>query len=167
MAIVLGVAGFSGCGKTTLITAILPLLAERGLRVSVIKHSHHAIELDVPGKDSYRHRQAGASQVMMVTAQGYAVFADTPVQLSLDAQLALLAPCDLVLLEGQKWAEVAKIEVYRPALGKPALYETDPRVIAVVSDVALAAPCTVLDINQADQVAAFIATWWQQQGKQA
>ncbi|MGL6070745.1 molybdopterin-guanine dinucleotide biosynthesis protein B [Craterilacuibacter sp.] len=163
MAIVLGVAGFSGCGKTTLIEAMLPLLAERGLTVSVIKHSHHAIEFDTQGKDSYRHRRAGAAQVMVVTPKSYAVFAETASQLALGAQLALLAPCDLVLLEGQKWAEVPKLEVYRPALGKSALYMTDKHVIAVASDVALVAPCPVLDLNQTNQIADFIIHWWQQQ----
>lgn len=166
MAIVLGVAGYSGSGKTTLIEALLPCLKAQGLRVAVIKHSHHDLVLDTPGKDSDRHRRAGASQVLLLGTRRYAISAETGRELTLDEQLALLAPCDLVLLEGQKWAEVPKLEVYRAALGKPALYPTDPNVLALVSDGPQPVSLPQLDIHQPRQVAQFIYHWWQQQTKE-
>ncbi|SUX55395.1 molybdopterin-guanine dinucleotide biosynthesis protein B [Chromobacterium vaccinii] len=159
MQAVLGICGYSGSGKTTLLEALLPLLTRRGLRVSVIKHSHHDVQLDSPGKDSFRHRQAGACEVMIVSPHRVGVFAETPRELTLDEQLARLSPCDLVLLEGQKSLAVPKLEVYRPALGKPARYLDDRDVIAVASDAPLAAAIPVLDLNDADGVAHFIAAW--------
>ncbi|MCD4501459.1 molybdopterin-guanine dinucleotide biosynthesis protein B [Chromobacterium vaccinii] len=159
MQAVLGICGYSGSGKTTLLEALLPLLTRRGLRVSVIKHSHHDVQLDSPGKDSFRHRQAGACEVMIVSPNRVGVFAETARELTLDEQLARLSPCDLVLLEGQKGLAVPKLEVYRPALGKPARYLDDRDVIAVASDAPLAAAIPVLDLNDADGVAHFIAAW--------
>ncbi|AXE33335.1 molybdopterin-guanine dinucleotide biosynthesis protein B [Chromobacterium phragmitis] len=159
MQAVLGICGYSGSGKTTLLEAMLPRLKRAGLRVAVIKHSHHDVQLDAPGKDSFRHRQAGASEVMIVSPRRVGVFAETERELTLDEQLARLSPCDLVLLEGQKTLPVPKLEVYRPALGKPARYETDPNIIAVASDAPLAADIPVLDLNDADAVAQFIAAW--------
>ncbi|MEN6079904.1 molybdopterin-guanine dinucleotide biosynthesis protein B [Chromobacterium piscinae] len=159
MQAVLGICGYSGSGKTTLLEALLPLLTRRGLRVSVIKHSHHDVLLDSPGKDSFRHRQAGACEVMIVSPHRVGVFAETARELTLDEQLARLSPCDLVLLEGQKSLAVPKLEVYRPALGKPARYLDDRDVIAVASDAPLAAAIPVLDLNDADGVAHFIAAW--------
>ncbi|AVG17489.1 molybdopterin-guanine dinucleotide biosynthesis protein B [Chromobacterium sp. TRC.1.1.SA] len=159
MQAVLGICGYSGSGKTTLLEALLPLLTQRGLRVSVIKHSHHDVQLDSPGKDSFRHRQAGACEVMIVSPHRVGVFAETARELTLDEQLARLSPCDLVLLEGQKSLPVPKLEVYRPALGKPARYLDDRDVIAVASDAPLAAAIPVLDLNDADGVAHFIAAW--------
>ncbi|NDV12251.1 molybdopterin-guanine dinucleotide biosynthesis protein B [Crenobacter caeni] len=157
---VLGVAGFSGCGKTTLIEALLPGLAARGLTVSVIKHSHHVLEIDVPGKDSDRHRRAGASQVLLLGDARYALTAELAAPLDLTAQLALLSPCDLVLLEGQKWADVDKVEVWRPALGKPRLAAS--RVIALASDTASgfdAGDLPLLDLNDIPAITEFIAAW--------
>ncbi|MEO4030414.1 molybdopterin-guanine dinucleotide biosynthesis protein B [Chromobacterium vaccinii] len=159
MQAVLGICGYSGSGKTTLLEALLPLLTRRGLRVSVIKHSHHDVQLDSPGKDSFRHRQAGASEVMIVSPHRVGVFAETASELTLDEQLARLSPCDLVLLEGQKSLPVPKLEVFRPVLGKPARYLDDRDVIAVASDAPLAADIPVLDLNDADGVAHFIAAW--------
>ncbi|MBX9295161.1 molybdopterin-guanine dinucleotide biosynthesis protein B [Chromobacterium vaccinii] len=159
MQAVLGICGYSGSGKTTLLEALLPLLTRRGLRVSVIKHSHHDVQLDSPGKDSFRHRQAGACEVMIVSPHRVGVFAETARELTLDEQLTRLSPCDLVLLEGQKSLPVPKLEVYRPALGKPARYLDDRDVIAVASDAPLAAAIPVLDLNDADGVAHFIAAW--------
>ncbi|MGY8625108.1 molybdopterin-guanine dinucleotide biosynthesis protein B [Chromobacterium violaceum] len=159
MQAVLGICGYSGSGKTTLLEALLPLLGRRGLRVSVIKHSHHDVELDTPGKDSFRHRRAGACEVMIVSPRRVGVFAETERELTLDEQLARLSPCDLVLLEGQKSLPVPKLEVFRPALGKPARYPDDPNVIAVACDAPLQAGIPVLDLNDADAVAHFIAGW--------
>ncbi|WP_440026513.1 molybdopterin-guanine dinucleotide biosynthesis protein B [Chromobacterium amazonense] len=157
--IVLGICGTSGSGKTTLLEAVLPKLREAGLTVSVIKHSHHDLQLDTPGKDSFRHRQAGAAEVMVVSPHRFGLFADTAAELTLDQQLSRLSPCDLVLLEGHKAQPVPKLEIHRPALGKPPLFESDPSIIAVASDGALDAPCLVLDLNDPSAVARFIMDW--------
>lgn len=163
---VLGICGWSGSGKTTLLSAALPHLHAAGLRVAVIKHGHHKVDLDTPGKDTYRFRQAGAAQVVFATQRTLAVMhpcQQQPEVELLDALRLVDNHCaDLVLVEGFKHAPIPKIEVYRPALGKPALYPTDSSILAVASDVpALPSPATacLLDLNQAAEVAAFIQQW--------
>ncbi|MFC3532428.1 molybdopterin-guanine dinucleotide biosynthesis protein B [Vogesella facilis] len=156
---VLGIAGWSGSGKTTLVEALLPRLAARGLRVSVIKHSHHDIEPDTPGKDSWRHRQAGAAEVMLLSPHRVSVVAELAQELSLEQQLARLQPVDLVLLEGQKWLPVPKLEVHRPAVGKPLLCADDARVLAVASDTLLDIALPQLALNDHDAIADFIVRW--------
>ena len=163
MQTVLGVAGWSGSGKSTLIERLLPQLAARGLAVSVIKHSHHDIQLDVPGKDSHRHRAAGAHEVMVVSPQRFGLFAETASELTLPEQLARLAPVDLVLLEGQKTLAVPKLEVWRPALGKPPRWPDDPHIIAVASDAPAQPGPRWLDLNDVAGVAGFIAEWLEAQ----
>ena len=120
---VIGMAGWSGSGKTTLVEQLIPHFTARGLRVSVIKHAHHGFDLDRPGKDSYRHREAGATQVLMLSNDRWVLMHELrgAPEPTLDEQLRLLAPCDLVLIEGYKEAAVPKIEIHRPALGKPPL----------------------------------------------
>lgn len=137
--IILAISGYSGCGKTTLITKLIPLLREQGLRVAVIKHTHHDVEWDRPGKDSWRHREAGAEQVMLVTPQRRFIAEDLlgANDSSLAEHAARLAPCDLVLAEGFKQEPVSRIEVIDSRLDKPRLYPTDPHVIAVVSEASL------------------------------
>jgi len=156
---VLGIAGWSGSGKTTLIGALLPLLAARGLTVSVIKHSHHDIELDVAGKDSQRHRASGAHEVMVVSPYRFGLFAETPQALTLEQQLSRLAAVDLVLLEGQKTLPVPRIEVHRSACTKPWLYPDDPFVIALASDCAAATDLPQLPLDDHAAIADFIANW--------
>lgn len=156
---ILGVIGWSGSGKTTLIEQLLPRLKARGLRVSVIKHCHHPLTLDVPGKDSHRLRVAGASEVMVLSPGAWGVFADVSEEPDLAQQLAHLSPVDLVLLEGQKHLSLPKLEVYRPSIGKPPRYVTDPQIIAVAADTPLQAACPVLDLNQIDAIADFVAAW--------
>lgn len=158
---VLGIVGWSGSGKTTLIEALLPTLREQQLAVSVIKHSHHDIVLDQPGKDTFRHRQAGAQQVMLVSPYRWGVFTEQPRDsgFDLNAQLAQLMPCDLVLVEGQKQLPLPKLEVFRPSAGHAPRYLTDPDIIAVASDQPVQAPCVVLDLNNINQVAGFICQW--------
>jgi molybdopterin-guanine dinucleotide biosynthesis protein B len=155
---VLGLVGWSGSGKTTLLTALIPLFRDRGLKISTIKHAHHALELDRPGKDSYRHRHAGAEETILANSARFALFSehrDAP-EPDLGALVARLAPVDLVLVEGFKGYTFPKLEIFRPALGKPALWP-EMSVMAVVSDAAVkdcAVP--VLDLNAPEQVAYFI-----------
>lgn len=160
---VLGVIGTSGSGKTTLLTWVVEQLAGQGLRVNIIKHSHHDIELEPPRKDSARLRMAGAAEVMIASPYRVAIMRelrDAP-EPSLAEHLARLSPADLTLVEGYKWEPLPKLEVYRPAVGKPALYPDDAHIVAVASDVARPAgldPAVAwLDLNQPEQVLAWIA----------
>jgi molybdopterin-guanine dinucleotide biosynthesis protein B len=127
----------------------------------VIKHCHHALELDRPGKDSHRLRNAGASEMMVVSPSGWGVFADVAAteELTLEQQLSHLSPVDLVLLEGQKTLPVPKLEVYRAALGKPPRFTEDPLVIALASDSAPATQLPCLDLNDVEAIADFVVAW--------
>jgi molybdopterin-guanine dinucleotide biosynthesis adapter protein len=133
---VFGLAGWSGSGKTTLLTRLLPELTRRGLTVSTVKHAHHSFDLDQPGKDSWRHREAGASEVMVASARRWALIhehhgaAEPP----LEALIGQMTPVDLLLVEGFKRGAHAKLEVHRPSLGKPLLCRDDPHIVAVASD---------------------------------
>jgi molybdopterin-guanine dinucleotide biosynthesis protein B len=156
---VLGVVGWSGAGKTTLLIKLIPLLTRRGLRVSTLKHAHHAFDIDVPGKDSYEHRKAGAGEVLVFSGRRWALVhevGEAP-EPTLAALLSQLSPCDLVLIEGFKGEPHAKLEVFRPALGKPPIYPTDPNVVAVASDAAAdAAGPPWADLNDPEAVAALV-----------
>jgi molybdopterin-guanine dinucleotide biosynthesis protein B len=159
---VLGISGWSGSGKTTLLAELIPLLIARGIRVSTIKHAHHDFDIDTPGKDSYRHREAGASEVLISSAQRYAIMHEHrgAAEPTLEELLQRLSPVDLVLVEGFKKSGHAKIEVWRPETGKPMLQAEDPNVIAVASDgpvPGLGVP--LLDANRPQQIADFIMTW--------
>jgi len=163
---VFGIAGFSGSGKTTLIEQLIPRLTARGLKVSVIKHAHHGFDIDRPGKDSYRHREAGASEVMLTGAQRWALLhelRDEP-EPTLDEYLAHFSPCDLVLVEGFKNEPVPKLEVYRPANGKPPLWPENPNVVAVATDEPVKTHLPVLDLNDIDAIAEFVVTTLELQG---
>lgn len=164
---VFGIAGFSGSGKTTLIEQLIPRLTAQGLKVSVIKHAHHGFDIDKPGKDSYRHREAGASEVMLTGAQRWALLhelRDEPEPM-LSEYLAHFSPCDLVLVEGFKNEPVPKLEVYRPANGKPPLWPENPSVVAVASDEPVKTPLPVLDLNDIDAIATFVVDTLNLQGK--
>ncbi|WP_341678901.1 molybdopterin-guanine dinucleotide biosynthesis protein B [Niveibacterium sp. SC-1] len=156
---VFGFAGYSGAGKTTLIERLIPIFRARGLRVSLIKHTHHGFDLDRPGKDSYRFREAGASEVLLAGGQRWALMhelGDEP-EPSLQEQLARLAPVDLVLVEGFRNTDIPKIEVHRPAAGHPLLHEFFPNLLAIASDMAVAhSPLPRLDLNDSQAVADFI-----------
>lgn len=156
---VLGVIGWSGSGKTTLLEAVLPLLRKRGLAVSTIKHAHHGFDMDRPGKDSFRHRAAGAQEVLVATGARWALLHEvTGPEPTLPELLTRLAPVDLVLVEGFKTHPFAKLEVHRPALGKPPIWPQETEVVAVASD---AAPDVggraLLPLNDPPAVAAWIA----------
>ena len=137
---IFGIAGWSGSGKTTLMTRLLPVLIARGLRVSTIKHSSHAFEIDKPGKDSHSHREAGASEVLVSSAKRWALIHENrnEPEASLEQLIARMTPVDLLLVEGFKAYPHPKIEVYREANGKPLLAASDPHIVAVASDTALA-----------------------------
>lgn len=157
---VAGFVGFSGSGKTTLIEALLGEFARRGLRASVIKHAHHGFELDREGKDSWRHRKAGAYEVLVASPYLLALQRETrePREYELDELLRRLDPVDWVLVEGFKQSAIAKIEVWRAACGKPLSLPGDPRVLAVACDSAppqAGADATRLDLAQP----AAIASW--------
>ena len=133
---IVGFAGWSGAGKTTLIVKLIPALRARGLSVSTVKHAHHNFDIDKPGKDSYEHRVAGATEVLVASDQRFALMhelRDAP-EPSLVELLRKLSPVDLVLVEGFKRDAHAKIEVHRAANGKPLLYPDDPNIKAIVSD---------------------------------
>ncbi|HEV2334310.1 MAG TPA: molybdopterin-guanine dinucleotide biosynthesis protein B [Stellaceae bacterium] len=156
---IFGVAGWSGSGKTTLLTGIIPELTARGLMVSTIKHAHHQFDIDQRGKDSWRHREAGAREVMVASARRWAIMhelRDAP-EPTLDELVARMSPVDLLLVEGWKRHPHPKIEVHRPALGKPLLYPEDPHVVAIASDQALAAPIPLLPLGDPHAVALFIS----------
>ncbi len=155
---VLGVAGYSGSGKTTLMEGVIPLLTQHGLRVSVIKHAHHSVDLDTPGKDSWRHREAGAHEVMLATDQRWALLHELRggPQPSLSALVSRMSSCDLVLVEGFKHEPIAKIEVHRRASGKPLLYPNDANVIAICTDARLATDLPTFTLDDYAGVATFI-----------
>jgi molybdopterin-guanine dinucleotide biosynthesis adapter protein len=132
----IGFAGWSGAGKTTLIVKLIPELNRRGLSVSTIKHAHHNFDLDQPGKDSYEHRAAGAAEVLVASANRVALMRELrgAPEPSLPELLRLLKPVDLVLIEGFKRDPVPKIEIFRLANGKPPMYPEDPHIVALISD---------------------------------
>jgi molybdopterin-guanine dinucleotide biosynthesis protein B len=163
---ILGFAAFSGTGKTTLLTQLIPILRAQGIRIGLIKHSHHNIQIDQPGKDSYRLREAGASPVMLVSSHRRALiteFANIKEPVLDDELLAFdqSSGLDLILVEGFKATAFPKIEVHRQELNKPFLYPDDPDIIAVASDVKLELPPNLhwLDLNQPEQVAQFIVQY--------
>lgn len=155
---ILGIMGYSGSGKTTLIEALIARFSARGLRVSLIKHAHHGFDIDRPGKDSYRHREAGAREVVLLSDRRWVLMHEAheepPPQLG--ELIARLSPCDLVLLESFKSAEVDKLEVYRPSVGKPPIWPGASGVVAVASDERIDCPLPLLDINDHDAVAGFV-----------
>jgi len=154
---VLGITGWSGSGKTSLILRLIPLLAQRGLRVATLKHAHHEFDVDIPGKDSYEHRKAGASEVIICSARRWVHMHELggAAEPSLAQLLRRVSCCDLVLVESYKRERHPKIEVYRPSLGKSALYVEDPQIVAVATDAPLqGASVPVIDLNNAQAVAA-------------
>lgn len=136
---VIGLAGWSGSGKTTLLTRLIPCLVARGLKVSTLKHAHHGFDVDQPGKDSHRHRMAGATEVMIGSSARFALVHELrgDAEPTLHDLLARMSPADLVVVEGYKAAPIPKLEVYRAAVGKPLLHPDDNCIVAIASDVPL------------------------------
>lgn len=136
---VFGFAGWSGSGKTTLIEQLIPRFRARGIRVSLIKHTHHAIDIDQPGKDTHRHRVAGCEEVLVSASSRWALIRELrgAPELVLEDAIAMLKACDLVLVEGYKFAAIPKLEIFRAELDKPLLYPKDGNIIAMASDAAV------------------------------
>jgi molybdopterin-guanine dinucleotide biosynthesis protein B len=157
---VFGFAGWSGSGKTTLIEALVPRLVARGLAVSLVKHAHHDFDIDQPGKDSYRHREAGCTEVLVSSAVRYALIHELrgAPELALGDALRRLGACDLALVEGWKRAPIPKLEVWREAVDKPRLAPGDPWVRAVATDAPerLETPLPVFDLRDVDAIATFV-----------
>lgn len=155
---IFGIAGYSGSGKTTLIEKLVPLFVARGLKVSLIKQTHHDFDIDQPGKDSWRHRQAGCGEVMVASSRRWALMHELreEPEPALKDLTARLSPCDLVLVEGFKHEALPKLEVHRQASGKPLLYPQDARVVALASDESLATALPQFDLDDAPGIAVFI-----------
>jgi len=155
---VFGFAGWSGSGKTTLIEKLIPRFAGAGLRVSLIKHAHHTFDLDQPGKDSYRHRHAGAAEVLVTSSRRWVLMHELrgAPEPSFDAQLAKLSPGDIVIVEGFKHPPIAKLEVWRRATGEPLLHPNDAHIVAVASDSKIETKLPLLDLNDDAAISSFI-----------
>jgi molybdopterin-guanine dinucleotide biosynthesis adapter protein len=153
-----GFAGWSGSGKTTLIEKLIPRFAARGLRVSLIKHAHHTFDVDQPGKDSYRHRHAGASEVLVTSSRRWVLMhelrgAQEP---SFEEQVSQLSPCDLLIVEGFKHAPIPKLEVWRAVTGEGLLHPQDPHIVAVASDTQLATQLPLFALDDDAGIAEFV-----------
>lgn len=154
---VYGVIGWKNSGKTSLMERLVSEITGRGFSVSTVKHVHHTVDLDQPGKDTYRHRQAGAREVVLASADRLAVMVEhRGPEPELPAVLARMAPVDLILVEGYKRDAHPKVEVWREETGHPLIQPGDPLVRAVATDAALALPVPVLDLNDTRAVADFI-----------
>ncbi|MCE9632636.1 MAG: molybdopterin-guanine dinucleotide biosynthesis protein B [Methylophilales bacterium] len=157
----------SGIGKTTLLASLIPELVAAGLRVSVIKHAHHSFDIDHPGKDSYRLREAGAVQMLLGSRKRWALMTELSRTGNNheEPSLAELLPhvdgnlVDLIVVEGFKSAPIPKIEIYRPSLGKPLLAASDSHIIAIASDGAVVSGVPVLDLNRPAAIAQFVLQW--------
>jgi molybdopterin-guanine dinucleotide biosynthesis protein MobB len=152
---IIGLAGWSGSGKTTLVTKAIPRLIARGVRVSTLKHAHHGFDLDQPGKDSFFHRAAGATEVIISSAKRWAILHELreEPEWDLPALLAKMSPVDLVLVEGFKRDKFPKLEIHRVANGKPLLHPEDPHIVAVACDTPLPqVKVPVVDLNDVEAV---------------
>ena len=157
----IGFAGWSGSGKTSLIEKVVAVLSGRGLDVSLIKHAHHTFDIDHEGKDSWRHRNAGCREVLVSSARRWSLMHELrgDLELPLEELLQKLSPCDLVLVEGFKRATIPKIEVRRIAVREPPFYLQDPHIVAVATDVELDTALPQLDINDPQAVADFVVDY--------
>jgi molybdopterin-guanine dinucleotide biosynthesis protein B len=158
---VIGLAGWSGAGKTTLLVKLIPELNRRGLKVSTLKHAHHAFDIDAPGKDSFEHRAAGASEVLVASGRRWALVHELrgEAEPPLHTLLRQLSPADLVIIEGFKASAHPKIEVHRAANGKPFLFPTLANVRAIASDTAVPdAPVPVLHLDDVAAIADAVLT---------
>jgi len=155
---IFGFAGWSGSGKTTLIEKLIPRFTSRGLKVSLIKHAHHTFDVDQEGKDSYRHRHAGATEVLVTSSRRWVLMhelrgAQEP---SFDEQVKHLSPCDLLIVEGFKHAPIPKLEVWRAVTGEPLLHPNDSHIVAIASDAKVETRLPLLKLDDDAAIADFI-----------
>ena len=155
---VIGLAGWSGAGKTTLLTRLIPHFSAQGLRVSVIKHAHHQFDVDVPGKDSWRHREAGAAEVLVASSSRWALMHELrgAAEPRLPELLSKLSAVDLVVVEGFKREPHRKIEVYRAGNGKPLLFPDDPDVVGIAADIPVETTLPAAHLDDIEAVAAMM-----------
>ena len=155
---IFGFAGWSGSGKTTLIEKLIPLFVVRGLKVSLVKHAHHTFEVDQPGKDSYRHRHAGCSEVLVTSSKRWVLMHELRGSPEPDFSelIKRVSPCDLLLVEGFKREKLPKLEVYRAAVGEPLIHPHDPDVVAIASDARVDTHLQQFDLNDPPAIAEFI-----------
>ena len=155
---IFGIAGYSGSGKTTLIEKLIPLFAVRGLKVSLIKHAHHTFDVDQPGKDSYRHRQAGCHEVLVTSSRRWALMHELrgAAEPTLQELIKHVSACDLVLIEGFKHEAIPKLEVYRRVVGESLLHPQDANIVAVASDVHVDTVLPQFRLDDASTIVQFI-----------
>ena len=155
---IFGFAGYSGSGKTTLIEQLIPAFTQRGISVSLIKHAHHTFDIDQPGKDSYRHRKAGCTEVLVTSSRRWALIhelhgAPEPV---LAEHVKRITPCDLLLVEGFKRERIPKLEVYRAEVGEPLIHPHDENIVAIAADVRIETKLPQFDLNAPGAIAEFV-----------
>jgi len=155
---IFGFAGYSGSGKTTLIEKLIPLFVQRNLRVSLIKHAHHTFDVDQPGKDSYRHRHVGCTEVLVTSSRRWALMHELrgALEPGLTEQIERLSPCDLLLVEGFKHETIAKLEVYRAVTGESLIHPNDPNIVAIASDARVDTKLPQFDLNAPPAIVEFI-----------
>ena len=153
-----GFAGWSGSGKTTLIEKLIPLFVARGLKVSLVKHAHHSFDVDQPGKDSYRHRHAGCSEVLVTSSKRWVLMHELrgAPEPDFSGLLKQVSPCDLLIVEGFKREKLPKLEVYRASVGESLLHPQDPDIVAVVSDSRIETKLPWFELDDAPSIALFI-----------
>jgi molybdopterin-guanine dinucleotide biosynthesis protein B len=155
---IFGFAGWSGSGKTTLIEQVIPRFVRAGLKVSLIKHAHHRFDVDHPGKDSYRVREAGCSEVLVTSGQRWALMHEMrgEGEGTLEDQIARMSPCDLLLIEGYKYYPLPKLEIHRAANAKPLLYPEDEHIVALATDVPVQSALPQFDLEDYDAISDFV-----------
>ena len=155
---IFGFAGYSGSGKTTLIEKLIPLFAQHGLKVSLIKHAHHTFDVDQAGKDSYRHRHAGCTEVLVTSSRRWALMHELrgAPEPGLTEQIERLSPCDLLLVEGFKHERMPKLEIYRAQVGESLLHPHDSNIVAIASDAKVDTGLPQFDLNAPEDIAAFV-----------
>jgi len=160
---VIGIAGWSGAGKTTLISRVIPYLRQQGLRISVIKHAHHDFDVDIPGKDSWVHRQSGAEEVLVSSPNRWVLMHELrgAAEPELPELLKRMSPVDLVVIEGFKSEPIRKIEVHRKANGKPPLFPDDPAIAGIATDMAVETTLPVAHLDDIPAVAAMMQKYAQ------